>query len=159
MDCQLSIECARAYHIAFILSTLRRSSVLDVEDLLGGVFIALGETMSIYWKTPDGFKWLVQGEAGLTGALKQIQMEGIETFSAFGLPGSGASIRALSPPLIRTLRRAQGWAIERRPSGKPTVKPEDYLLALAMEPSAGLGTKFLQSGLEIDLLEQAVKGG
>ena len=156
-DCQLSIDCARAQHCAFILSSLRGSNVLDVFDMLGGMYIALGENLSQYWESKNGFRELIEREKSLAKAIEQVRIEGIETLSALGLPFSGASMKALSPAMMHTFRKAHESAISRESTGKPVVKPEDFLLALATEPSTELGPKMLESGVDLVRLGQAVK--
>ena len=154
---QISVVCARTLHNAFILSSLRGSNVLECGDLLGGMYLAQADDLSKYWDGHDGFTRLIQSEERLTEAIQQVRLEGIETFSALGLPFSGSSMKAQSPAMMRIFRRARAYANARQSAGEPIIKPEDYLLALATEPSTGLGPRILESGIDMIRLEQAVK--
>lgn len=61
------------------------------------------------------------------------------------------------PAMMRAFAKATDFAAARASKGKPVVLAEDFLLALAMEPSAALGAATAESGIDLRKLEQAVR--
>jgi hypothetical protein len=154
------LASAYALHYAVVLAVVRESPTLEVEDLLGGLYIATGRRVSKYWKNPKAFDRLMTNEPTIGKAISAY-LKG-ELLS----PATVEQIKLrqhfvpYSPKTMGVLDTAGDLGLSRggsRAGEKPVLAPEDLLLAIAKHAELAIGNKLLDSGVDVERLERAVK--
>ena len=146
-----------AMRFSMMLSDLRRSSEMSVDDWVGGMFLANLEALSKFWIPPDGFRRLLAAE-GIWGPVSTLQQE-LAT-SLHEQPRSGGIFKAFSSDFARVLgtaRELAGPATEARSMSKLILSPEDFLLAIVRHQELSIAVRLVDSGLNLDSLAKAVE--
>ena len=161
-DYQASRDFSYALNFAMKVAESRGSRNLDVCDLLAGLFIANLEKISKYWQNWEDFEALVAAECNVR---EPRWFYWIRAYNqAYGPEKEAHPNWALFKD--QTVELAKVWVTaghvaEARgalSSGqRPTLAPEDFLLAIVRHQETALGQKLAQSGLDVVNLEHAVR--
>ena len=143
---------------AHLLAHEQRSTIVDVSELLAGIYLAHAEKISAFWDSSDQFEELLLNDCRIDEPrwfywirlYEALYHRKRDTFL-------GRHMR-YSAQLLKTLNLAQELAASRMKGDSTAVLiPEDVLLAIAKQPELDIGAKLVRSGLDLQRLELTVK--
>lgn len=167
-------DLARAESLAVMLANTRASQVIEVSDLLAGMYIDNWERLSRYWPdvdavelflrdfcriTPSRLQYWIQYYDELRRSEERRHFFGWSWFRRRKAPLSEKTFER-SGELEAALRAAEAIAPYRDSVGErpiPILTTECVLLAIAKNGGSEIGRRLVESGLDVRALERAAR--
>ncbi len=167
-------DLARAESLAMMLANTRASEVIEVSDLLAGLYIDNWERLSRYWPDVDAIEAFLQDFCRISPSRWQYWIQyydemrrGENRWRPFGwgwfrrdkTPFS-EKVFQRSVELEAALRAAEAIAPYRDTSGEqliPILTTECVLLAIAKNTDSEIGRRLVESGLDVGTLERVAR--
>ena len=167
-------DLACAESLAMMLANTRASEVIEVSDLLAGIYIDNWERLSRYWPDADAIEPFLQDFCRISPSRWQYWIQyydemrrGENRWRPFGwrwfrrdkTPFS-EKVFQRSAELEAALRAAEAIAPYRDTSGEqsiPILTTECVLLAIAKNADSEIGRRLVESGLDVGTLERVAR--
>jgi hypothetical protein len=172
---RITRDLARAESLAMMLASSRASNIVEVSDLLAGMFLDDWERLSKFWEDPEEVETLLQQMCRISDSRWNYWLQHYH-----GLRDDDGQKRSLpwrllhrkkskpasdtvyqrSSELEEVLRHAEGISPFRDKVGGrsiPILTRECVLLCIAKHPGLMLGRKLIASGIDLGSLERAAR--
>jgi hypothetical protein len=176
---RLTRELLRAFELAMMLANSRASEVVEISDLLAGLYIDNWERLVKFWPERGPIEAAMRRLCRISPQrwnywieyYDLLRREPEKKWKALGIPKiwprrdkkeffvAGRNFE-LSAELAAVLRMADGMAPYMDRVGTkllPIVSSECILLAIAKGPRSEIGRRLLESGLDLTALEKAAR--
>ncbi len=166
-------DLSRAESLAMMLAASRASNVVEVADLLAGMYIYEWERLSKFWKVQEEIERFLQQICRISPARWHYWIQYYDKMRReddrkppWLSKRSSKKVEASEKPPVRSaelesvLKQAEGIApFHDTVEGKtiPILTCECVLLSLARSKDSELGSRLAGSGLDVTTLEQAVR--
>lgn len=168
---RLTRDLARSEQMAEMVAKSRAANLVEVADMLAGMYIYDWERLSKYWKEPDGVEAFLQQICRISPQRWHYWIENYDrkrhTAEAKKLMGR----RRFDPPpegprpaqsheLTAILRKAEEIAPHHDRSDEraiPILTCECVLLCIAKEPDSEIAHRLVASGLDLGELEKEAR--
>lgn len=167
-------DLARAESLAVMLASTRASQVIEVSDLLAGMYIDNWEKLSRYWPDGDAIELFLRDFCRITPSRLQYwiqyydelrRSEGRSHFFGWNWfrrrkASISEKVFERSSELEAALRAAEAIAPYRDSVGQrpiPILTTECVLLAIAKSNGSEIGRRLVESGLDVRMLERVAR--
>jgi ClpA/ClpB-like protein len=153
-----SVDLLHSMLIAMALCDLRGSTELMIEEMLAGIYLAVGDRISGYWRDPKTLERLARARPEVASAMLKYRSLGKREAVRRLTPADVMKIKMLPPELVSVFRTASEFvsaALRRNLDPPPAVTPEVFLLALINHPELPIAKTLRASGLSIERLQRA----
>lgn len=168
---RLTRDLARSEQMAEMIAKSRAASLIEVADMLAGMYIYDWERLSKYWKEPERVEGFLEQICRISPQRwhywignydrKRRSAEATKLIGPrkFDLPRDGPA-PARSRELLAILRKAEEIAPHHdRTDGRaiPILTSECVLLCIAKEPDSEIAHRLVASGLDVPSLEREAR--